>query len=178
MPCCSNLAWDGASVNGSTFAAVWKLFTLFPSSLPSSGSLLGPTHVKPIHHPCPFITGSSWQNCRESCFTVGFGLTKHEYSNACYHSDFRNAQPKQAHPGHQLQETHTLSSHSLSSTSKNIHCNTIKYSLFADTWARRRVSCPYPARGSQIRSEGSVLRYTSMLPSSNSVAASTLLQTI
>lgn len=27
-----------------TLAAVWKLFTLFPSSLPSSGSLLGPAH--------------------------------------------------------------------------------------------------------------------------------------
>lgn len=33
------------SAQAHTFAAVWKLFTLFPSSLPSSGSLLGPAQI-------------------------------------------------------------------------------------------------------------------------------------
>jgi hypothetical protein len=32
-----------------TLAAVWKLFTLFPSSLPSSGSLLGPVQQTQEH---------------------------------------------------------------------------------------------------------------------------------
>ena len=38
------------------------------------------------------------------------GLTKDKDSNACYHSYLWNPQPEQAHPGHQLQKTDSLSS--------------------------------------------------------------------
>ena len=52
------------------------------------------------------------------------------------------------------------------------------YSLSVDTLVRRRVFCPFPARGFLKETEDSVLYCKSMLTSSNSAAASSVLQAI
>ena len=62
--------WNGRVI---TFAAVWKLFTVFPSSLPSSGSLEGPSLESNV---TSLLTKSSsfcktewllWSGCRCWC---------------------------------------------------------------------------------------------------------------